>query len=379
MNNVTPIQGVSTSYNANPGTLMKASNQWASRPDDERFLSLQDLHQHTLRQRHGSKALGVSSRQLEVAPVDNGDMAVIGPNGNPAVLNNWSFGQLAQRAGAPSGYLRQLPAELAADNLNYGLQHVRDVEDIGVLLTRGETGVTELRAATGPRYGRIWNSDIVGGLVRQFGDGVNGRFKVPGEFGKDVPITKANTTLYAGDRDMFVFLADEKNRIEIPNRRNGETGSLARGFFVWNSEVGAATFGVATFLFDFVCMNRIVWGAREYGEIRIRHTAGAPDRFLEQVTPALDRYANDSTHNIVQAISDARQARIDDVDSFLNKRFTKAQARKIQAAHLQDEGRPIETLWDVTTGVTAYAREIPNPGERVVLERAGGEILDLAR
>ena len=61
---------------------------------------------------------------------------------------------------------------------------------------------------------------------------------MPGEFGERVTVKKENTTLYASDRDMFVFLADEENRIEIPGRRAGRSGSFARGFFVWNSEVG---------------------------------------------------------------------------------------------------------------------------------------------
>ena len=69
-----------------------------------------------------------------------------------------------------------------------------------------------------------------------------------------------NTTLFASDRDMFVFLADEDNRIENPNRRAGRFGSFARGFFVWNSEVGKTTLGAGFFLFDYVCCNRIVWG-----------------------------------------------------------------------------------------------------------------------
>ncbi len=39
-------------------------------------------------------------------------------------------------------------------------------------------------------------------------------------------VTKENTTLYASDRDFFVFLANEKNKIEVPNRRNGRAGSM---------------------------------------------------------------------------------------------------------------------------------------------------------
>jgi hypothetical protein len=166
-------------------------------------------------------------------------------------------------------------------------------------MTAGQDGQpAQLRAMTGPRYGRVWNADIVRALVDRFGDGRAGQWRVPGEFGRQVEITQDNTTLFAGDRDMFVFLADEENRIELPNRRDNQAGALARGFFVQNSEVGAATLRVKTFLFDYVCANRIVWGALELDEIKIRHTAGAPDKFLEIVQPALANYAQSSAANV---------------------------------------------------------------------------------
>lgn len=366
--------------NTNPTILTKASAQWASRPSDERFVSLIEMHKHAWESRLNSHGMCISSRKLAVAPMeDSKELYVIPRDGYaaPAKLTHWSFGQMSQRAKAPAGYLRKLPAEMAADCLNYGIQHINNIEDIGVLIGRDGNEV-DLRAATGPNYGRIWNSDVIDGLISRFGDGINGDFTVPGEFGVGVEVNKDNTTLFASDRDMFVFLADEKNRIEVPNRRDGEAGSLARGFFVWNSEVGSSTLGVATFLFDYVCSNRIVWGADQYQEIRIRHTAGAPDRFIEEITPALQSYANSSTASITKAITNAQQARIDDVDDFLAKRFTKTQAMAISAAHMADEGRPIETLWDAATGVTAYARGINYQDDRVAIERIGGKILDLA-
>ena len=120
---------------------------------------------------------------------------------------------------------------------------------------------------------------VVNALIDQFGDGATGDFRVPGMFGQALDqVTGENTTLYAGDRDMFIFLADEQNRIELPGRRDGKTGQLARGFFVSNSEVGAGTLKLKTFLFDYVCCNRIVWGAEQFNEIKIRHTAGALPR-----------------------------------------------------------------------------------------------------
>jgi hypothetical protein len=331
--------------------------------------------------RGNSHAKVLSSRAITCVPVD-GDaegLACIGPNGGAVNLTHWSFGQLAQRAGAPAGYLRDIPAPLAADCVNYGLHVARDAEDVGVLLYKNG-GPAELRAATGPNYGRIWNQTITESLVQRFGDGLTGDFRVPGEFGQAVTVTKDNTTLYASDRDMWVFLADERNRIEIPNRRNGQPGSLARGFFVWNSEVGSATFGIATFLFDYVCCNRIVWGAEGYQEIRIRHTASAPDRWIEQAAPAIEAYANSSAASVTEAIAAARASKLGDktkVDAFLASRFTRSQVSAIKAAHMGDEQRPIETLWDAAVGATAYARSIQHQDARVQIEREAGKIMSL--
>lgn len=362
--------------------LMAASHQWSSRPEDERFTSLTDLRNHFAALKASSVGKALSTRDLSFAPVedDPAGLVVVGPNGNPCIATHWSFGQACQRAGAPAGYLRELPSDLAADALNYGLR-ARDVEDIGVLLRKPEGQPPTLAAVTGPGYGRVWNATIADALVKRFGDGVTGDFRVPGEFGKGVAVTKSNTTIYGSDRDMFVFLADEEHRIEVPGRRDGKSGSMARGFFLWNSEVGAQTFGVATFLFDYVCCNRIVWGAQGYEEIRIRHTSSAPHRWIEEVEPAVRRYAMSSTQGVQTLLLEAKKHKIGDegkVMEFLGKRFTRTQARGIAAAHLQDEGRPIETLWDATVGATAYARNIPYQDERVKVEREAGKILNMA-
>lgn len=367
---------------SNPTTLFQANRQWASRPADERFTSLTEIVDHYSHIRDQSRSAVISSRSLEAFPSeDNKGLLVAVANADAFAPTHWSFGQLAQLAGAPSKYLRSLPSPIAADCVNYGLKFSRDVEDVGLLLQKNGSNV--LRAATGPQYGRVWNSDFVQQLVDRFGNGIDGDFRVPGEFGQKVEVTKDNTTLFAGDRDLFVFLADEEHRIEVQNRRDGKPGSLARGFFAWNSEVGSTSFGIATFLFDYVCKNRIVWGASEYREVRFRHTASAPEQFIEAVAPALASYAQSSTQSITDAIAAAQAKRVGDnseeVTDFLAKRFgSRARAQTLQQVHELEEGRPIETLWDVTTAVTASARDIKWQNERVTVEREGGAILDLA-
>ena len=360
-------------------TIMTASRQWANRPVDERFTSLLDMQKHFEASRSHSVGRVVASRSLTASPVESDDKAlvVLGPGNSPVAPTHWSFGQLAQRAGAPASYLRELPAPIAADCINYGLKHARQIEDIGVLLYKNG-GPPELRAVTGPNYGRIWNADIVTALVDRFGDGITGHFRVPGEFGERVDVNKANTTLYASDRDMFVFLADEENRIEMANRRDGRSGSLARGFYVWNSEVGKCSYGIAMFLFDYVCCNRIIWGVEEFHEIRGNHTASAPERWVEQVAPAIEAYSQASAIPVQQALLAAQKRKLDDVEQFLRNRFNATQARAMMAVHFAEENRPIETLWDASTAITAYARELPHQDARVEFERQAGKVLDLA-
>lgn len=365
---------------------MSAHVQWANRPDDERFTSLPDMLRECEVVSERSRFGVVSSRKLEVLPWgdDHRGLAVVGPNGGAYAPTHWAFGQLCALAGtaenaAPAAYLRGLPSELAADCLNYGLHHVRSAEDLGVLIYSDDKEERTVRAMTGPNYGRIRDDDVLRELIRHVGDGVTGNWRVPGIFGERVTVTKENTTLYRGDRDFFVFLADEDNRVSVPNRRDGKSGEMARGFYLFNSEVGARRYGIAAFYFDYVCANRIVWGMTGLSEFVIRHTKSAPDRWLEELKPALEDYTRNRQALDITAIVEAQKAKIrTNVDEFLAKRFGKRMAGQLNTIHQREEHRPIETLWDATVAVTAVARGISNQAERVALESKGGDLLTMA-
>lgn len=354
--------------------LMQASQQWSTRPADERFCSLPDMFNFAAEQMRHSKGVTVSSRSVTVEPAPEGNgLIVAGPSSSYAPTH-WAFDQLAQRAGAPAGYLRDLPAPLVADCLNWGMKYKREISDVGLLLYQNG-GAPELRACTGPNYGRIWNAEIIEQMQKLFGDGVSGKWHIPGEFNIKAPITKQSTTLYAGDRDMFAFLCDGEHDVEIKGRRFGQTGRMQRGFFVWNSDVGGRSFGLATFLFDFMCGNHIVWNVNGFDEIRIRHTASAPDKWLAEVVPALESYSNASTAGITEAIERARSARLDNPAEFLASRFGSRMVDRLNAIHLLEEQRPIETVYDVVNAVTAQAKSIPWIAQRVEMEREAGKLL----
>ena len=205
---------------------------------------------------------------------------------------------------APAAYLRQLPAPLAAINLQYGLSNHR-AEQVKTLET--EDGRTELRAVTGPDYGRIYDHDLVAAVQRIAGNGTGDtRWKVPGVldwstgvYNPMVDVTQDTTTLYASDRDVFLFLVDDLNPIEAGKLPDGSPDLFFRGFYCWNSEVGAKTLGIASFYLRAVCQNRNLWGVEDFQEISIRHSKYAANRFAHEAAPALARFADSSPQPFV--------------------------------------------------------------------------------
>jgi len=373
----------------------RVSSEWFSRPDDERYLSLTDLHDAVRRRADSAQARTVESRAVRVeATRDNAErLALIVPGRDePIATTHWSFGQLCSLVGAPSSYLRQLPAPLAAINLQHGLLSHR-AELVKTLETNLETndGRVELRAVTGPDYGRIWDHELVAAVMKIAGNGTGGtKWKVPGVLDWNtmthdpfVDVTKDTTTLYASDRDVFLFLVDDTHPIEAGRLPDGSPDLYFRGFYCWNSEVGSKTLGIASFYLRAVCMNRNLWGVENFEEITIRHSKFAAQRFAHEATPALTRFADSSPSPFIAGIKAARQrivARNDeDRDSFLRKRgFSKSETTKIIETVLREEGRPPESVFDFVQGISALARGKPHQDVRLELEGKAKRLLERA-
>jgi hypothetical protein len=361
------------------------------RPDDERYLSLTELHEAVRRRAERATARTVESRavQVEASREDAEGLALIVPGRDePVSPTHWSFGQLCGLVGAPAAYMRQLPAPLAGINLQHGLLSHR-AELVKTL--EAEDGRVELRAVTGPDYGRIWDHELVAAVQRIAGNGTGDtRWKVPGVLdwasmthNPFVDVTKETTTLYASDRDVFLFLVDDTHPIEAGRLPDGSPDLYFRGFYAWNSEVGSKTLGIASFYLRAVCMNRNLWGVEGFEEITIRHSKFAAQRFAHEAAPALTSFANSSPAPFVAGIKAARErivARDDeDRESFLRKRgFSKPETARIIETVLQEEGRPPESLFDFVQGITALARSKPHQDSRLELEGKAKKLMDRA-
>jgi hypothetical protein len=378
------------------------SAQWYSRPADQKFLSLDSMLQFKQTDAARMNSRIVNTHKIKVV----GDLDDTNPSTgqlfveytdenrqeNASTPTNWSFGQLAQLSGAPAGYLRDLPAPLAADCIQWGLRYNRGKELVKIYDTAmaGDTA-GEIRAATGPDYGRIFDWEIIK-PIKDLVDASGGQWKVPGMmvgqhngmavYDPEVPVSMDTTTLFASDRDVFVFLVDDRNPIEIGKLPNGEPDLVFRGFYAWNSETGSKTAGVAAMYLRGVCMNRNLWGVENFQEIKIRHTKFAPDRFAMEAHPALQSFAQGATSNFLDGVKAAKEAIVakddDDRFDFLVKRagLSQRMAKAAAARHLKEEGRPVESVWDAAQAITAIARDVPHQDQRIEVEKKAGALLD---
>jgi hypothetical protein len=364
----------------------RVSSEWFSRPADERYLSLSELFDSVRGRADRSRTRTTESAAIRVdANRDDAEkLTLIVPGADvPLVPSHWSFGQLASLVGAPATYLRDLPAPLAGINLQYGLTSHR-AELVKTLEV--DDGRVELRAVTGPDYGRIFDHELVAAVQRIAGNGIRDtRWKVPGVldwstgiYSPRVDVTRDTTTLYASDRDVFLFLVDDLNPIEAGRLPDGSPDLYFRGFYCWNSEVGAKTLGIASFYLRAVCQNRNLWGVEDFEEITIRHSKYAASRFAHEAAPALTRFADSSPMPFVNGIRAARDARTDDERTeFLRKRgFGKSETAKIIDTVLAEEGRKPESIFDFVQGITAVARDKPHQDARLDLEAKAKKLLD---
>jgi hypothetical protein len=369
----------------------RVSSEWFSRPDDERYLSLTDLYDAVRRRAERAQTRTVESRAVRVeASRDSAErLALIVPGrSEPVAPTHWSFGQLCTLVGAPSSYMRQLPAPLAGINLQHGLLSHR-AELVKTL--EADDGRVELRAVTGPDYGRIWDHELVAAVRKIAGNGTGDtRWKVPGVLdwntmthNQFVDITNDTTTLYASDRDVFLFLVDDTHPIEAGRLPDGSPDLYFRGFYCWNSEVGSKTLGIASFYLRAVCMNRNLWGVENFEEITIRHSKFAAQRFAHEAAPALTSFANSSPAPFIAGIKAARERIVartdDDRETFLRKRgFSKSETAKIVETVLHEEGRPPESVFDFVQGITALARGKAHQDARLELEGRAKRLLERA-
>ena len=370
----------------------RVSSEWFSRPDDERYLSLSALYAAVRARADRATARTVETRALRVeASRDNAErLALIVPGREePIAPTHWSFGQMCSLVGAPAGYMRQLPAPLAGINMQHGLLSHR-AELVKTL--EADDGRIELRAVTGPDYGRIWDHELVAAVMKIAGDGTGDtRWKVPGlldwstmTHNPFVEVTKDTTTLYAS-RSRCLPLPGRRrpsDRGRPPAQRRPRPLLPRLLLLEQRGGLQDARHGV-------LLSPRRLHEPQHLGRRGLRGDHDPPQqvrrhRFAHQAAPALERFATSSPAPFLAGIRAAREqivARKDeDRESFLRKRgFSRPETEKIIATVLEEEGRPPESIFDFVQGITALARAKPHQDARLELEGKAAKLLSSVR
>lgn len=359
--------------------LSQAHNQWASRPADQSFLTLQALHDaveaRTARAREFKGTL-ISSLRTEA---EGKDIKLVGKSNVPSSLTHWAFSQLSRLISYPAHALRVLPASLATQVINNRLAaNYGPSSDATTKLLLDVNGSYAVRALTGDNYTRIWDRDVT---RRALTLGDKGWQPAP-----ETQLANGGSTrgLYASDHDVFLFLVDNDRRVF--EKQPG--GGLSRGIIIGNSEVGDKAWWFLTFLYAYICGNHNIWGVEGVRELRIAHRGNADERAFNQLTVELKKYQDASTAGDEARIQQAIQFQIAGTkDEVLDKLFASkafdlsrdilTQAYDAAEQHEDWYLASPRSAWGFGNGLTEVARAIPHTDERVRVERAAGKVFEL--
>ncbi len=355
-------------------TAYTAHKEWATRPPDERFDSVQALYNAARTRRLRTEERHIDTVEIGTEAVSHDVLALREPSGRAAALTHWSFEQLATIAGAPPKYLRTLPAPTASAAINHGLQRQRREQH---QLFTDRAAPWTVHAITSPRYARVHHDELADRVLDLmathpawqlplgYEDGVFGAARVP-------------SGAYLGDRDMFLFLVDGNRDLDDPT--DTSRSGLFRGFILRNSDVGAAALTLDVFLFRVVCGNHIIWGFQHVAGFRRRHVGTSIQEAwmdsLTSVRAALDADPSVDHAKLLRAsaqeIATTREAVIDAVTTRLD--LPRKSAREAYTLAEQHESNP-RSVWGYVQGLTRLSQRTPWQDGRFALDRAASRLL----
>jgi hypothetical protein len=388
------------------GNLMEASAQWATRPDDERFGSIEEWAAWARGKRQAAIVTQpIAANRLAFAARGE-EVVIVGPTGSEARMSTHAFTQECQSVGAPAAFLRTLSPQTAATALGEAHRQRTNAQERTLLMVETSTGLL-VRGSTSPRYGRIWDAEIADFIGRLAENGwvvPPARPARPGQRGTRMA-TQADvdafgtiapgggTAVHVGDliapaglygsmHDCFAFLVDPRTPIELPG-----AAPLWRGVMVHNSEVGGISLELTGFLCDGICGNHIVWGARGVTQFRVIHLGDrAGDRFRD-ASIAIGDYARASAQMEIERTKRAMALVLGDDSAEVAESLAKKVGlpqRTLVAAIDGVTGMPELrgasplSAWGIASGLTRMSQQTAHTDERVKIDRAAGKVIELA-
>jgi len=367
-------------------THLTAYREWAARPADERFQSVDTLYASALAQTTHTRESLVSVPSLQVEPLEHACGLALGvPGSGRYAFTHWSFGQLAALVGAGNtSILRKIRAEIAAAAMNDLLGKIGRQPTAKLYV---DESARVVRALTAEGYGRVSNTDVTLEVLRLM-------FERPA---LHLPLSDADSGsatkhvpsgAYLGDRDMFVFLVDSDRYLDDPTDRSRQ--GMLRGIMVRNSDVGAASLEWDVFYHRGVCSNRIIFGFRHLEGRRRRHVRSLIRDWRQEfvaIRAALDR---DTTRDR-ELVRRAQQVRVVTGAGPRSRQALRAEVvetigvwsrRTVPAAiigsafdYAEQHEPDATTVWGMVQGLTALSQRTPYQDARFALDRVATSLL----
>ena len=214
----------------------------------------------------------------------------------PLPLSHYSLTQVASMAKIPVAMIERLyrkgEIELIVDNLN--ALYPRASTDEKMILIRNyrneetlEIDHRLIRAVNGSAYSRLWDaevfSEIDDWLTNQGFDA-----GIPTNIYRS-PLMNGQCALFRGDQTSFGFFFTD--RAETATLGDA-LGGLCPGIMVWNSEVGARSFGFHTFYMHRESGSPIIWTPSNHKRKRFVHRGNIQNGFREYVRTLEDTGRN---------------------------------------------------------------------------------------
>jgi hypothetical protein len=375
-------------------TIDTAAREYANRPKDERFPSIQALCDAALAEKNLSAERTYNLKDLQIVPAVTtaGDTLRLQSPRGTAKFTPWSFGQLCRTLGAPASYLREIPPAIAADALNFGLKDSAP-STAANLLVKAPNGDPEptIRACTSDSYGRLWDAELYGSVVRQI-TGHDDRWTLPPTWSGEP------AGAYRGDRDSFLIVTNGGSIVKDPSlsgggivrpfsaqRGNNDGGAaidgLYRGLLIRNSEVGASSVVIETILYRYICGNHMLWGAMVDSSFRRRHFGSHVLRdTVREIGKIAYQWTNASAARdeaIIRSLIDHEIAHTKDavVDELRAMGATKEQADAAYLRCEQTEAASPRSFWGAVQGLTRLSQDQPYQDERYQIDRIAASLL----
>jgi hypothetical protein len=384
--------------------LREAARHFAGRPPEEHFPDLPALVADARAQKERSRTAHVSDGGILYVADGAQIVADLGGPAGEVELSHYARTQLGNLTGVPIRVQDKLTARTCATVLNETMPRDHNGTDARSGLLEdgaGDGGRPRARAITTQVYHRLWDADLYAEAGRWLPEGWEPAYpELHVLWNREDTGDRSNINgndkpaLFRSDRDSFAFFHGSREE------DGGTFGGLRPGLMLWNSEVGASSFGWRRFYFRAMCCNFLIWDATQIKTRRSRHTRqvgriyGMLRRELQRIaapmtTAELDAFAKATRAPFVSWSETEKETREKAADKLYRMRgvsITQTQAAAAIKAAADEErnaspdaGGAWLSSWDVANGLTWAAQRVRYTKDRANLQEAAGAVLAAAQ